>query len=131
MATMRFYFDEMMARPAANELIKRGYTVTMAVDVGMTAQKDSEHLRYATENNMVIVTEDRPFAGLTAKLTDHHGLICWMRKQGAIGSIVSAWLSSPKPTRPTRLLAKYSGSNKSTLEKEMFNARYSHARRAL
>lgn len=90
MATTRFYFDEMMPRPAANELIKRDYEVVMAIDVGMTAQKDAEHLRYATEHNLIVVTEDRPFAGLTVKRNDHSGLICWMGKQGAIGPLVLA-----------------------------------------
>ena len=30
-----FYFDEMLIREAALQLAQRGYTVTMAVDVGM------------------------------------------------------------------------------------------------
>lgn len=49
----------------------------MAIDVRMMSKDDDiEHLPYATENNLVLVTFDRPFAGRTAKRTDHKGLIC-------------------------------------------------------
>jgi predicted nuclease of predicted toxin-antitoxin system len=65
MAKISFYFDEMMRRKAAEELIKRGIEVVMAVDVGMTEKDDlTEHLPYATEHEMVLVTFDRKFAGL-------------------------------------------------------------------
>ncbi len=49
----------------------------MAVDVGMEGKDDdSEHLPYATENDLVIVTFDHPFAGRTMARTDHAGLVC-------------------------------------------------------
>jgi len=88
MAKMRFYFDEMMPRPVANELIKRGHEVVMAVDVGMEEQDDPVHLQYASENGLILVTEDRAFAGVTANKTGHKGLVCWTGKQGAIGATV-------------------------------------------
>lgn len=74
MTKINFYFDEMMSRPAADELKKRGYDVIMAIDVGMTGKTDPEHLRYATEQSRVLVTFDRPFANLTSTQTDHAGL---------------------------------------------------------
>jgi hypothetical protein len=58
-------------------LIQRGFEVVMAVDVGMTGKNDdTEHLPFATEQGLVMVTFDRPFAGRTMSRTDHAGLIC-------------------------------------------------------
>ena len=71
-----FYFDEHMRRAVANGLVERGYTVVMAVDVGMEGKDDdTEHLVYATENDLVMVTFDQPFAGRTMARTDYVGLI--------------------------------------------------------
>ncbi len=83
-----FYFDEMMSRKAAEQLIQREYTVVMAPDVEMQQKTDSEHLAYATENGLVLVTFDRAFAGRTAQADDHSGLICLSGSQDAVGVIV-------------------------------------------
>jgi hypothetical protein len=89
MAVRSFYFDEMMSRIAAEQLIKREYTVVMAVDVDMVKKDDiAEHLRYATQRQLVVVTFDREFAGRTSKRTDHAGLICLSGPQDNIGYIV-------------------------------------------
>ena len=45
-------------------------------------------LRYATEQNAVLVTRDKPFAGRTMTQTDHAGLICWTGEQDDIGGMV-------------------------------------------
>jgi hypothetical protein len=75
--SIRFYFDEHMPRTVAEGLIQRGIEVILAVDVGMTQKDDdTEHLTYAKDNDLVMVTFDRPFAGRTAQRTDHTGLIC-------------------------------------------------------
>jgi hypothetical protein len=74
---IRFYFDEHMPRTVAETLIKQGVDVILAVDVGMVQKDDdTEHLKYAAENELVMVTFDRPFAGRTMSRTDHKGLIC-------------------------------------------------------
>ncbi|MCA0456043.1 MAG: DUF5615 family PIN-like protein [Chloroflexi bacterium] len=72
-----FYFDEHMNRAAADSLIKQGYEVVMAVDVGMEGKDDdTEHLPYATKHQLIIVTFDHPFAGRTMSRNDYLGLIC-------------------------------------------------------
>jgi predicted nuclease of predicted toxin-antitoxin system len=72
-----FYFDEHMYRPVAEGLIARGYHVTMAADVGMKSKDDdTEHLPYAAENDLILVTFDRPFAGRAQSRDDHPGVIC-------------------------------------------------------
>ena len=82
------YFDEMMSRKAAEQLIQRGFGVVMAQDVGMQQKTDPEHLAYAAENKLVLVTFDRAFAGRTAQTDDHAGLICLSGSQDAIGAVV-------------------------------------------
>jgi hypothetical protein len=42
MASIRFYFDEMLSRPAEKALIQRGVEVVMAIDVEMTGKTDTE-----------------------------------------------------------------------------------------
>jgi hypothetical protein len=75
--TLQFYFDEHMSRAVAEGVIQRGYEVVMAVDVNMEGKDDdSEHLKYADENGLIMVTFDRPFAGRTMSRSDHKGLIC-------------------------------------------------------
>ena len=89
--TIGFYFDEHMPRAVERGLTDRGYTVVMAVDVGMMGKDDdTEHLRYATEHNLVLVTRDLPFAGRTAKRTDHMGLICWTGTDNDFGGTIRA-----------------------------------------
>jgi predicted nuclease of predicted toxin-antitoxin system len=89
MAKISFYFDEMMPREVAEELIERGYPVTMAVDAGMAEKADPDHLRYATEQGLVLATYDRKFAGLTSQRTDHAGLVCLnVEHQGNVGVVL-------------------------------------------
>jgi predicted nuclease of predicted toxin-antitoxin system len=88
MAQISFYFDEMLSRKAAEQLIEKGYDVIIAADVAMREKSDPEHLAYASEHARILVTFDRPFAGKTLQLTDHTGLICLSGSQDNIGSIV-------------------------------------------
>ncbi len=90
MATIEYYFDEMMNRTAADELNRRGYRVTLANDVGMTEKPDEEHLTFASAHNMVVVTLDRKFAMQSAEHMNHAGLICWPGVFQNIGAMVTA-----------------------------------------
>lgn len=75
MKKISFYFDEMMPNAVAKGLAERGYQVVMAVHVGMEKKDDLlEHLPYARQNEMVIVTCDHPFAGRVAKMSNHAGV---------------------------------------------------------
>src|SRR5690242_10605883 len=78
----------MFSRKAAEQLEQRGYTIIMANDVGMTEQKDEDHLAYATANACILITFDRSFAGRAMELMDHTGLICLYGSQDNIGAIV-------------------------------------------
>lgn len=89
MPAIDFYFDEHMPRAVERGLRERDIEVIMAVDVGMEGKDDdTEHLAYATQHAAVLVTRDRPFAGRTAKRTDHAGLICWTGDDDDFGGMV-------------------------------------------
>lgn len=89
MAKISFYFDEMMPRKVADQLVERGYEVIMAVDVDMVGKDDlQEHLVYASEHQLVLVTFDRPFSTRVMAQTEHHGLICWTGRQNDFGGQV-------------------------------------------
>jgi Domain of unknown function (DUF5615) len=89
MAKISFYFDEMMPRKVANQLIERGYKVLMAVDAGMVKKDDlAEHLKFATEQGYMMVTFDRPFSTRAMALSDHAGVICWTGVQDDFGGQV-------------------------------------------
>jgi predicted nuclease of predicted toxin-antitoxin system len=85
-----YYFDEHLNRIVAKTLVARGIQVVMAVDVSMRgADDDHDHLPYATQHKLVLVTFDRPFAGRTQSRTDHPGLICLSEAiRNQIGRIV-------------------------------------------
>ncbi len=90
MATkIKFYFDEHSPRAVEKGLQKRGFEVVMAVDVDMVQKDDdSEHLPYATERGLVVFTRDEPFAGRTAKHTNHSGLVCWTGDDDNFGGMI-------------------------------------------
>lgn len=74
------YFDEHMSKIVYRTLIERGYRVIRAVDVGMTGKDDdTEHLPYATQNHLILVTLDHPFATRTMRRNDFLGMICLTR----------------------------------------------------
>lgn len=86
---VKFYFDEHVPRAVAKGLAQRGYTVIMAVDVGMIEKDDdTEHLPYAAQQDAVLVTRDKPFASRAQERTDHAGLICWTGKDDDFGGMV-------------------------------------------
>jgi predicted unusual protein kinase regulating ubiquinone biosynthesis (AarF/ABC1/UbiB family) len=72
----RYYFDEHMRRVVANALIQAGFPTIMAVDVGMVGKSDDDHLAYATQAQMIMVTFDRPFAGVTMRRSNFYALLC-------------------------------------------------------
>ena len=89
MANLDYYFDEMMPRKVAEQLVGRGYVVIMAVDVGMVGKDDlQDHLTYAAQHELVLVTFDRPFSARAMAQSDHHGLICWAGLQNDFGGQV-------------------------------------------
>jgi predicted nuclease of predicted toxin-antitoxin system len=85
-----FYFDEMMLSAVAEQLAQHNIQVIMAKDVEMNQKDDlAEHLPYASERNLILVTRDNPFAS-KAGTYEHTGLICWTGADNDIGGMVTA-----------------------------------------
>jgi hypothetical protein len=86
---IKYYFDEHMPRPVAQALEQRGITFIMAIDSNMIEKDDdTEHLPFATENQAILFTRYKPFAGRTAKCADHAGMICWTGGQNDFGGMI-------------------------------------------
>lgn len=85
-----FYFDEHMPKNVAKALMKKGYTVVRAVEVGMEgADDDSGNLPYATQHHLILVTFDHPFAGRATQRSDFYALVCLPYKvQEDVGEII-------------------------------------------
>ena len=101
-----FYFDEHMNRAVADALTQRGWSVVMAVDVGMMGKDDdTEHLPYAAAHDLILVTFDHPFAARTMTRTDHPGLICLaysIREQiGRMVDVLAEFAELYDPARDT------------------------------
>lgn len=89
MAAIKYYFDEMMSRKVATQLTARGIEVVFANYVGMTDKDDlSDHLPYAKEKGLVVVSFDRKFGGLALKNSDHAGVVCLSGPQNDVGYMV-------------------------------------------
>src|ERR1044072_6981872 len=66
---MRFFFDEHVSRPAAHELVKRGFDIAHVLEVGMKSASDPAVLEYAMEHGRILVTRNyRDFAPLVQLL---------------------------------------------------------------
>lgn len=87
---LRYYLDEHLPRRVKQELEKRGVACLMAVDAGHEGWADSEHLKFATQHEYVVVTRDGPFAGRAMQDGAHMGLICWTGRDTDFGGMVTA-----------------------------------------
>ncbi|MCC6893039.1 MAG: DUF5615 family PIN-like protein [Anaerolineae bacterium] len=86
--------DKHSPRSLERALLENGFEVIMAVDVDMVGKDDDdEHLPYAASRGFVIFTRDLPFAGRTAKRTEHAGMICWTGNQQDVGGTIRAVLA--------------------------------------
>jgi predicted nuclease of predicted toxin-antitoxin system len=83
------YCDESIWIPVADGLRRRGWTVHTARDEGTLGDPDREQLRYAVENDWVLLTFDDDFLSLVeGQGLEHRGLI-YVRQAGRqIGEVV-------------------------------------------
>lgn len=83
------YCDESIWIPVADGLHRRGWTVHTARDEGTLGDPDREQLRYAVENDWLLLTFDDDFLSLAeGQGLEHRGLI-YVRQAGRqIGDVV-------------------------------------------
>ncbi len=87
MSKLRFYLDESVHVAVADGLQRRGIEATTAKDVGNLSLSDKEQLKYAIENNFVIVTHDVDFLSLAMKL-GHNGIVFVHLQKYSIGDLI-------------------------------------------
>ncbi|MEF8786825.1 MAG: DUF5615 family PIN-like protein [Haloarculaceae archaeon] len=85
------YCDESIWIPVADGLCRRGWTVYTARDEGTLGDPDRDQLRYAAQNNWILVTFDDDFLSLVeGEGLDHTGLIYVQQANRKIGDVVKA-----------------------------------------
>jgi hypothetical protein len=91
--SLRFYLDTHIDKQVAIQLRKQGVEVVRCEEVEMADATDEEHLNYARENRLAIVTKDDDFVKLQVRWPnegkDHAGIFfCPHRDRPTIGLIV-------------------------------------------
>lgn len=84
---VKFYTDEHVAKAVARGLRGRGADVLTAVQAGMAGAGDDEHLRRATQETRVLVTQDDDFLRLHAAGEQHAG-IAYAPQGTSIGEMI-------------------------------------------
>ena len=87
MSKLRFYLDESVHVAVADGLQRRGIEATTAKDAGNLSLSDEEQLKYAIENNFVIVTHDVDFLSLAMKL-QHKGIVFVHLQKYSVGGLI-------------------------------------------
>jgi uncharacterized protein with PIN domain len=76
MATeVKYYTDEHVAISVATGMRARGVHVLTCQEANMLKASDEEHLMFAREQKMVIITQDRDFLKLDSVGFDHAGIV--------------------------------------------------------
>lgn len=89
--TRPLYCDESIWVPVADGLRRRGWEVHTARDEDTLGDPDREQLRYAVENNWVLLTFDDDFLSLAeGEGLQHAGLIYVQQAGRKIGDVVKA-----------------------------------------
>ena len=83
-----FHLDESTKNAIAIALRQRGIDVTTTQDANLLSASDIEQLRYAYENNRVLVTHDNDFLRLHHQGTPHAGIAYCKPRHRSVGEIV-------------------------------------------
>ena len=91
--SLRFYTDTHIAKQVAIQLRERGIDVVRCEEVGMADADDDEHLEYAVQHGLTVITKDNDFLRLHAQWMaagQEHAGIFFSSKRAipAIGEIV-------------------------------------------
>ncbi len=89
---IRFHLDENVPLAVAQGLRKRGIYVSTTQDSNLIHAKDFEQLKFATDNERVLVTHDSDFLRLHKKGTNHAGIAYCPQGSRTIGQIIKSLL---------------------------------------
>jgi predicted nuclease of predicted toxin-antitoxin system len=98
---LRYYFDEHLKAPIAEQLLVRGIDVLTAQQARHADQaiSDSDQLAFAASVGRVMVTEDRDFIVLAHAQVPHAGIVM-MQRRLSIGEAVEYLELLAKVTEP-------------------------------
>ena len=85
-AAISLYLDENLTPKIANQLQRRGISVTTVRDLGLLGDSDENHLARATRMGHVLVTSDTDFLKMVAEGIDHAGIVFGIQEDNLIGS---------------------------------------------
>lgn len=88
MSEIRFYLDENVDPEVENQLQRHGIESVSARSLGLLGEKDTPHLKLATEMEFVLCTHDTDFLILHTTITDHFGIIFAPHDGATIGGWV-------------------------------------------
>jgi len=93
--SISFYTDTHIAKQVAIQLRRRGIEVIRCEEIGMAEAADPDHLRYAAQHGLSLITKDEDFLILHHQWLksgqNHAGIFyCPIRFNPAIGKIVTA-----------------------------------------
>ncbi|MBC8180293.1 DUF5615 family PIN-like protein [candidate division KSB1 bacterium] len=89
---IRFHLDENVPLAVAHGLKKRGIDVSTTPDSNLIQAKDFEQLKYAVNNNRVLVTHDSDFLRLHKNGINHAGIAYCPQGSRTIGQIIKSLL---------------------------------------
>ena len=95
--SIRFYTDTHIPKQVAIQLREKGVDVIRCEDVGLAEADDEEHLEYAAEHGLALITKDFGFRSRHFRWMEeskkHSGIFyCNDRNNSAIGKIVKECL---------------------------------------
>ena len=64
---LRFYTDTHIAKQVAIQLRERGIDVVRCEEVGLAEASDEEHMEYAAQHGLSVITKDHHFLGFHAQ----------------------------------------------------------------
>lgn len=72
---LTFYMDEHVPKAVTEGLRRRGVDVVTVQEAGLQGATDTQHLKRATQEGRVIVTQDADFLRLHAAGESHRGIV--------------------------------------------------------
>ena len=88
MSDIRFYLDENIANAIAKGLRNRGIDVQTTAEAGNLSVDDETQLKYALDENRVIVTQDDDLLKLASSGIEHKGIAYYKPQTRTVKQII-------------------------------------------
>ena len=88
MSLLRLHLDENVDPDIADGLRAQGVDVTTTQEVGLRTTGDNHQFEFAQREQRILLTHDRDFLRIAAKLWEHYGIIYCPVAVRSIGHII-------------------------------------------